>query len=138
MIHDFQRVARNAKHAGFDKVEIHASNGYLIDQFLQGNTNHQSDRYGGTLENRARFILEVTDTVTQVWGLGEQACICPLEASSTIWETVISPLYSVTLLKDSENAKLRSYPDVRLVKTVPWIGGSAPSRDRSLSATVCL
>ena len=49
-------------------MEIHAANGYLIDQFLQDSTNHRSDRYGGTVENRARFLLEITDAVTEVWG----------------------------------------------------------------------
>ncbi|WP_372655968.1 alkene reductase [Halobacteriovorax sp.] len=60
--------AENAKKAGFDGVEIHAANGYLIDQFLQDSTNKREDIYGGSLENRARFLLEVTDAVTSVWG----------------------------------------------------------------------
>lgn len=62
--------AQNAKAAGFDGVEIHGANGYLLDQFLQSSTNHRTDRYGGSLENRARLMLEVTDAVIEVWGAG--------------------------------------------------------------------
>ncbi|MGP5036133.1 alkene reductase [Brachybacterium alimentarium] len=70
IVEDFRRGAENAKRAGFDGVEIHGANGYLIDQFLQDSTNHRQDRYGGTVENRARFLLEITDAVTDVWGPG--------------------------------------------------------------------
>jgi len=59
--------AENAKKAGFDGVEIHGANGYLIDQFLESKTNLRTDRYGGSLENRARFALEVTDAVLSIW-----------------------------------------------------------------------
>ena len=54
--------------AGFDGVEIHGANGYLIDQFLRDGTNQRTDRYGGSAENRARFLLEVTEAVVAVWG----------------------------------------------------------------------
>src|SRR5699024_6158643 len=63
-----RRGAKNAERAGFDGVEIHAANGYLIDQFLQDSTNVRTDDYGGSVENRARFLLELTDAVTEVWG----------------------------------------------------------------------
>ena len=62
--------AENAKAAGFDGVEIHGANGYLLDQFLQSSTNQRTDRYGGSLENRARLLLEVTDAAIEVWGAG--------------------------------------------------------------------
>ncbi|AGZ33755.1 MAG: alkene reductase [Pseudomonas sp.] len=62
--------AENAKAAGFDGVEIHGANGYLLDQFLQSSTNQRTDRYGGSLENRARLLLEVTDAAIEVWGPG--------------------------------------------------------------------
>jgi 2,4-dienoyl-CoA reductase-like NADH-dependent reductase (Old Yellow Enzyme family) len=62
--------AENAKAAGFDGVEIHGANGYLLDQFLQSSTNTRTDRYGGSLENRARLLLEVTDAAVEVWGAG--------------------------------------------------------------------
>lgn len=60
--------AENAKKAGFDGVEIHGANGYLLDQFLQDKSNKRTDQYGGSLENRARLLLEVTDAVIGVWG----------------------------------------------------------------------
>ncbi|BAN50390.1 alkene reductase [Metapseudomonas resinovorans] len=62
--------AENAQAAGFDGVEIHAANGYLLDQFLQDGTNKRSDQYGGSIENRARLLLEVTDAAIKVWGAG--------------------------------------------------------------------
>jgi 2,4-dienoyl-CoA reductase-like NADH-dependent reductase (Old Yellow Enzyme family) len=68
IIEAFRKGAENAKKAGFDGVEIHGANGYLLDQFLQDSTNHRTDQYGGSIENRARFMLEVTDAVISVWG----------------------------------------------------------------------
>lgn len=68
IVEDYRHAAENAKAAGFDGVEIHAANGYLIDQFLQDSTNKRTDAYGGPIENRARFLLEVTDAVVSVWG----------------------------------------------------------------------
>ena len=68
IVEDYRRAAANAKAAGFDGVEIHGANGYLIDQFLQDSSNHREDEYGGSIENRARFLLEVTDAVVSVWG----------------------------------------------------------------------
>jgi N-ethylmaleimide reductase len=60
--------ARRAQAAGFDGVEIHGANGYLIDQFLRDGTNRRTDAYGGAVENRARFLLEVAEAVARVWG----------------------------------------------------------------------
>jgi len=68
IVEQFRKGAENAKKAGFDGVEIHGANGYLLDQFLQDSTNHRTDNYGGSIENRARFMLEVTDAVISVWG----------------------------------------------------------------------
>ena len=68
VIEAYRQGAVNAQLAGFDGVEIHGANGYLLDQFLQTKTNHRTDDYGGTLENRARLMLEVTDAVVSVWG----------------------------------------------------------------------
>jgi N-ethylmaleimide reductase len=64
----FRRAAQNAKDAGFDGVEVHGANGYLLDQFLEDGTNQRTDQYGGSVENRARLLLEVTDAACQVWG----------------------------------------------------------------------
>jgi len=64
----YRKGAENAKKAGFDGVEIHGANGYLLDQFLQDSTNQRTDAYGGSIENRARLMLEVTDACIAVWG----------------------------------------------------------------------
>jgi 2,4-dienoyl-CoA reductase-like NADH-dependent reductase (Old Yellow Enzyme family) len=64
----YRQAAIRAKAAGFDGVELHAANGYLIDQFLQSKTNQRQDEYGGSVENRARFLLEVMDALIGVWG----------------------------------------------------------------------
>jgi 2,4-dienoyl-CoA reductase-like NADH-dependent reductase (Old Yellow Enzyme family) len=70
IVEAYRQGAENAKAAGFDGVEIHGANGYLLDQFLQSSTNQRTDRYGGSLENRARLMLEVTDAAIEVWGAG--------------------------------------------------------------------
>lgn len=64
----YRKGAENARKAGFDGVEIHGANGYLLDQFLQDSTNQRTDQYGGSVENRARLMLEVTDACIEVWG----------------------------------------------------------------------
>lgn len=70
IIEAYRKGAENALAAGFDGVEIHGANGYLLDQFLQDSSNKRTDAYGGSIENRARLMLEVTDTVVSVWGAG--------------------------------------------------------------------
>ncbi|MEO5989954.1 MAG: alkene reductase [Candidatus Eisenbacteria bacterium] len=70
VVGQFAHGARNALRAGFDGVEVHAANGYLIDQFLRDGSNRRTDAYGGSPENRARFLLEVVDAVVGVWGAG--------------------------------------------------------------------
>lgn len=67
IVEDYREGARNAREAGFDGVEVHAANGYLIDQFLQDSTNQRTDRYGGSLENRSRFLMEIVDAIAQEW-----------------------------------------------------------------------
>lgn len=70
IVEAYRKGAENAREAGFDGVEIHGANGYLLDQFLQDSTNQRTDQYGGSLENRARLMLEVTDAATSIWGAG--------------------------------------------------------------------
>ncbi len=67
VVEDFRKAAERARMAGFDGVEIHSANGYLLDTFLQSKTNHRNDRYGGNLENRYRFLKEITEAVLTVW-----------------------------------------------------------------------
>ncbi|MFM2342423.1 MAG: hypothetical protein RLZZ592_2076 [Pseudomonadota bacterium] len=69
LVDDYRRAAQRAREAGFDGVEIHAANGYLLDQFLQDGTNHRQDAYGGPVAHRMRLLLEVVDAVAQVWPL---------------------------------------------------------------------
>ncbi|QJQ94965.1 MULTISPECIES: alkene reductase [Halomonadaceae] len=68
IIEDYRHAARNAKRAGFDMVEVHAANGYLLQQFMATGSNQRSDRYGGSVVNRARLVLEVVDAVSEVMG----------------------------------------------------------------------
>lgn len=70
IVQDYYSASKNAKAAGFDGVEVHSANGYLLDQFLQDGSNKRVDAYGGSMENRARFLLEVVDTIIKVWGKG--------------------------------------------------------------------
>jgi 2,4-dienoyl-CoA reductase-like NADH-dependent reductase (Old Yellow Enzyme family) len=70
IVEAFRKGAENAKLAGFDGVEVHGANGYLLDQFLQDRTNRRTDDYGGAIENRARLMLETVDAAISVWGPG--------------------------------------------------------------------
>lgn len=70
IVDDYIKAAKNAKRAGFDGVEVHGANGYLLDQFLQDGSNKRTDAYGGSIENRSRLLLEVVDAVIDVWGAG--------------------------------------------------------------------
>jgi len=68
ILEQYRSAAQNAKAAGFDGVELMAANGHLVDQFLQDNTNKRTDQYGGSIENRTRFLAEVVQTLAGVWG----------------------------------------------------------------------
>jgi N-ethylmaleimide reductase len=70
ILEDYRIACENAKSAGFDGVEVHGANGYLLDQFLQDGANKRNDDYGGSMQNRARLLLEVMDTAIEVWGKG--------------------------------------------------------------------
>jgi len=89
IVADFRQAALNAKEAGFDGVEIHGANGYLIDQFLRDSANKRDDQYGGSLENRTRFLREVIEAVTEVMG-------------SNCVGLRLSPLNSFNSMKDSD------------------------------------
>jgi len=68
LINDYHQASLNAKQAGFDGVEVHSANGYLLDQFLQDGSNHRTDNYGGSIENRSRLLLEIVDQAIKVFG----------------------------------------------------------------------
>jgi 2,4-dienoyl-CoA reductase-like NADH-dependent reductase (Old Yellow Enzyme family) len=93
----FRHGAQNALQAGFDGVEIHGANGYLLDQFLQDGTNQRTDQYGGSIENRARLPLEIADAVISVWGADRVGYhIAPRSDAHGISDTV--PLTTFTYL----------------------------------------
>jgi N-ethylmaleimide reductase len=88
VIAQFRAGAENARRAGFDGVEIHAANGYLIDQFLRDGTNRRTDRYGGSVENRARFLFEVVEAVNGAWGPGRVGVrLSPLGAFNDMYDS---------------------------------------------------
>jgi N-ethylmaleimide reductase len=68
IVRQYARGSRNALEAGFDGVEVHAANGYLLDQFINSSTNRRTDAYGGPVENRMRLLMEVVEAVSDVWG----------------------------------------------------------------------
>ncbi len=84
----FRRAAENAKAAGFDGVEIHAANGYLLDQFLRDGSNRRDDAYGGSIENRARLLLEVVTAASEVLGAGRVGVrLSPLNSFNDICDS---------------------------------------------------
>jgi N-ethylmaleimide reductase len=95
VIDAFRIGARNALAAGFDGVEIHGANGYLLEQFLQSHTNLRTDRYGGSIANRARLLLEVVDAAIGVWGADRVAVrLSPYGVANGSGEPDPMPLYS--------------------------------------------
>jgi N-ethylmaleimide reductase len=96
LVDDFRQAAINAKAAGFDGIEIHGANGYLIDQFLRDSSNQRSDEYGGSFENRARFLSEILTAVCEVMGSGRVGLR-------------LSPLNSFNSMKDSNPIEWMRY-----------------------------
>jgi N-ethylmaleimide reductase len=96
IIADYRKAAANAKAAGFDGVEVHGANGYLLDQFLQDGSNKRQDAYGGAIENRARLLLEVVDAVTKVWNTNRVG-------------VRLSPYGTFNDMSDSDPVKLFTY-----------------------------
>ncbi|HET9086513.1 MAG TPA: alkene reductase [Acidobacteriaceae bacterium] len=94
---DFRRGAENALAAGFDGVEVHGANGYLLEQFLMSHSNLRTDEYGGSIENRARLLLQVMDTVIDVWGADRVGVRLSPWGRGFSGETDIVPVYSYVL-----------------------------------------
>jgi len=95
VIEGYRQGAKNALAAGFDGVEIHGANGYLIEQFLQSHTNLRTDQYGGSIENRTRFLMEVTQAVISVWGADRVGVrLSPYGVANDSGEPDPMPLYS--------------------------------------------
>lgn len=95
VINNYMVAAENALDAGFDGVEIHAANGYLLDQFLRDGSNHRTDEYGGDFKNRVRLLLEVTEAVTSVWGGGRVGIrLSPLQPFNDMYDSNPEGLFS--------------------------------------------
>jgi N-ethylmaleimide reductase len=95
LVEGFRQAARNALHCGFDGVEIHGANGYLIEQFLQSRSNLRTDGYGGTIENRARLLMEITQAVIEVWGANRVGVrLSPYGVANDSGEADPMPLYT--------------------------------------------
>lgn len=95
IVESYRQAARNALTAGFDGVEIHGANGYLLEQFLQSRSNLRTDRYGGSIENRARLLLEVTQAAVEVWGANRVGVrLSPYGIANGSGEADPMPLYS--------------------------------------------
>jgi len=99
IVHDYERAARYAvQSAGFDGVEIHAANGYLLDQFLKNGSNHREDAYGGSIENRARLLIEVARAVVQAVGGGRTGIrLSPVTPANDVHDTDPQPLFEYVL-----------------------------------------
>ncbi len=122
IIAGFARGAENAKAAGFDAVEIHSANGYLLDQFLQDGTNRRTDNYGGSIENRARLTLEVVDAVVKVWGADRVGIrLSPFGSFNDMHDSDPTALYTYVLRELGK----RGLAYIHLIEPrVPNAGGS--------------
>jgi N-ethylmaleimide reductase len=108
IIAGFKKAAENAKAAGFDAVEVHGANGYLLDEFLRDGANQRSGPYGGSLENRARLMLEVIDAVVEVWGADRVGLrISPLNSYNSMIDS--DPVGVTTYIAEQTNARGLAY-----------------------------
>jgi N-ethylmaleimide reductase len=104
----FKKAAENAKAAGFDGVEVHGANGYLLDEFLRDGANKRSGPYGGSIENRARLMLEVLDAVISVWGADRVGLrISPLNSYNSMIDS--DPVAITTYIAEQTNARGLAY-----------------------------
>lgn len=103
IVEGFRKAALNAKSAGFDGVEVHGANGYLLDEFLRDGANKRTGPYGGPIENRARLLLEVTDAAISVWGADRVG-------------VRISPLNSFNSMSDTDPVGVTTYVAAQLAK----------------------
>jgi len=124
IVADFAQAARNAKEAGFDGVEVHAANGYLIDQFLHDGSNQRCDAYGGSVQNRARLLLEIVDACIGIW------CADRVGVH-------LSPRGGTHSMKDSNPAALFSYVAEQLgQREIAFLFTRESLREDSLMSTI--
>lgn len=102
---DYRKAAENARRAGFDGVEIHSANGYLIDQFLHDGSNQRTDEYGGSIENRIRFLLAVVDDAIRIWGPGRVGVrLSPFGIANDMRDTDTLTLFTAVIDRLSERS----------------------------------
>lgn len=150
---DYAHATRCAREAGFDGVEIHAANGYLIDQFLRDTSNQRTDAYGGTIENRVRFLTEVVDAVTGAWEPGRVGIrLSPFSNANNVgldsdtpalFGAVIAALNARGLafvhMVEGQTGGAREWPEgaleaLRARITAPYIANNGYSRAMALEA----
>jgi len=103
IVEDYAHAARNAKRAGFDGVEVHAANGYLLDQFLRDGSNQRTDAYGGVIENRARFTLEAVDAILKVWPASRVGIrLAPVSPANDVADSNPAALFGYLVARLSE------------------------------------
>jgi N-ethylmaleimide reductase len=129
-IADFSNAARNAKLAGFDGVEIHGANGFLIDQFLRDRSNQRSDNYGGSIHNRVRFAVEVAEAFVNVWGSGRVGIrLSPFTSYNDMQDS--NPEELVTTLIDELNPLDFAY--LHMVEDFPFVNEALENGAHSLA-----
>ncbi len=132
IVADYVRGAENAKAAGFDGVEIHSANGYLLDQFLEDKTNHRTDAHGGSIENRARLLLEVADAVIGVWSKGRVGVrLSPFGKFSDMGDSNPEALFSYVL----QQLSLRGIAYAHVIEPRVGSAGSGAAIDDSQPRT---
>lgn len=125
IINDYLVAAKNAQDAGFDGVEIHGANGYLLDQFLRDGSNRRNDKFGGAIKNRVRLLLEVAEAVTSVWGEGRVGIrISPLQPFNDMYDSNPEALFSY-LVKQLNNFELAYLHVTEMGKESPGAAGPA-------------
>ncbi len=113
IVGEYAHAAKMAKEAGFDGVEIHGANGYLLQQFLSDKTNLRTDRYGGSLENRARIVVEVAEAITKVWDSNRVGIrLSPVTKFGDMGDSNPEPTY-LYLIDQLNRAGPRPYPRYR-------------------------
>jgi N-ethylmaleimide reductase len=124
IVTQFRRAAENAKAAGFDGVELHGANGYLLDQFLRDGSNQRTDAYGGSIPNRARLPLEVTEAVVEVWGAARVGYKISPYFSSSMWDS--TPVETFTYLTEQLSQRGLGYLHVtEALEATPAPGNKA-------------
>ena len=147
VVADYRRGAENALRAGFDGVELHGANGYLLDQFLQTRSNHRTDDYGGPVENRARLLLEATDAAIAVWGAGRVGVHLaprgdahdigdadPLATFGHVARELGRRRIAFICARESTGPKRRIGPRLKRIFGGPWIANEGFTRDTAQRA----